>query len=358
MRDRTRKPVAGAPTGKTAGDGRFTLVRRLGQGSLGVVWLARDERLGQEVALKMLPDVLAHDPAALQDLQRETAKSQKLSHPNIVRIFELFRFEQEPAFITMEYVEGMPLHLLKASQEHKCLRWDYLARLAGQMCAALEHAHERKVVHRDFKPANLILDAGGNIKLADFGLAATAANTFGQVTSNMGATGTPCYMSPQQMEGRPPKPADDIYSIGATLYELLVSEPPFHAADGLRDAGNIFDKTRAIPAKPPEQRMMELDINNPIPTGVSAAIMACLAKDPSERPSSATVLAERLGVGQSQRPSPMNPSRAMGQLGQVAPPREPPKLARGFQQRLAIKLAIVALVTVVALLVILAMTRK
>lgn len=282
--------------GSKVGGGRFTLIRQVGKGSMGSVWLARDEQAGEEVALKMLAPALTFNPAALDSLRRETMKSSKLSHPNILRIHQLFHSRNEPAFISMEFTGGDPLCALKEQQEKKCFRWDQLEQLARQMCAALEHAHEQKIIHRDFKPSNLMVAPTGTLKLTDFGVAATAANTLGQVTSNMGTTGTFCFMSPQQMEGRAPKPTDDIYSLGATLYELLVSQPPFHAFDGLQDAGTIFNKVRTIAPKPLEQRLAELGITNPMPPRVSTVILTCLAKDPASRPPSARAAAELLGV--------------------------------------------------------------
>lgn len=284
--------------GAKLGHGRFTLVRPLGSGAVGAAWLARDDQLNGEVALKLLVPALAHDPAAVEDLRRETIKSRKLCHPNIVRTYELLQHETEPAFIVLEFVDGVPLNVFKDGQANQTIRWDYLERLVRQICSALAHAHDAKIVHRDIKPANLILNTRGQVKLADFGIAATAANTLGHVTTNMGNTGTPIYMSPQQMEGRPPRPADDIYSLGATLYELLVSQPPFHFADGLPNDGGIAAKVRTMPAKPIEQRQSELGITNPVPRHVATAIMACLAKEPAARPASVKAFAATLGLGE------------------------------------------------------------
>lgn len=343
-----------APEAKL-GYGRYTLSRLLGHGAVGAVWLARDEQLGEEVALKVLVPALAHNPAALDDLRRETIKSRKLAHPNIVRTYELFQHENEPAFIVLEFVDGVALNALKERQENKCIRWDYLQRLARQMCAALAHAHDQKIIHRDIKPANLMLNTQGNLKLADFGLAATAANTLGNVTTNMGATGTPCFMSPQQMEGRPPRPADDIYSLGATLYELLVSQPPFHSGDGLPNEGGIVVKVRIVPAKPLDQRQAELGINNPVPHRVAVTILACLAKEPADRPASIKAVAEGLGLTEppDSRPAPVPTAPAA-----AVPPVADPKAAPGFHRGLFIGLAVAAVVAVLALLAIKLMAGK
>lgn len=340
--------------GTKLGYGRFTLTCPLGHGSMGAVWRARDEQLAEDVALKLLVPTLAHNPAAVADLRRETIKSRKLSHPNIVRTYELFQYENEPAFIVLEFVDGVPLSTLKDRQDNRCIRWDYLQRLARQMCAALAHAHEQNIIHRDIKPANLMLNTQGNLKLADFGIAATAANTLGHVTTHMGDTGTPRYMSPQQMEGKPPKSTDDIYSLGATLYELLVSQPPLYMGDGLPEAGGLAMKVRTVPAKSLEQRQAELGINNPVPPHVSAAIMACLAKDPNQRPASAKALAEALGLAETPRQAP-----APTPAPRPAPsPVVEPNGARGFHRGLLIGLAAGAVGAALALLAIKFMVGK
>ena len=299
----------------------------------------------------------AHNPAAVDDLRRETVKSRKLSHPHIVRTYELFQHENEPAFIVLEFVDGVSLHALRERQENRCVRWDYLQRLARQMCAALAHAHEQKIIHRDFKPANLMVNTQGNLKLVDFGIAASAANTLGQVTTNMGNSGTPRYMSPQQLEGKPPRPTDDIYSLGATLYELLVSQPPFHPEDGLSHPGGLIAKIRTVPPKPIEQRQAELRINNPVPPHVAAAIMACLAKDPDERPTTAKAVAAAMGLGEPEnvtaKPVPNGQAATASVMHSVAAKASP-----GFQRGLTIGLAVAALIAALALLAIKLMAGK
>ncbi len=276
---------SGFVSGACVGAGRFTLVRQLGRGGMGVVWLARDERLREEVALKFLPPQLAGDPAALEDMRRETLKSRKLTHPHIVRIHDLFEGTEEPAFIAMEFIEGTPLSALKAQQAARLFTWDYLRPLVKQLCDALEYAHGEKVVHRDLKPANVMLDARGRVKLADFGLAATAADSMSRVTRDQGVSGTPAYMSPQQLDGEAPRATDDIYALGATLYELLTSKPPFYT-------GDILSQVRNKDPKPLAERLTDLELSNDIPADVSVLVMACLAKDPAQRPANvAAVLA-------------------------------------------------------------------
>src|SRR5947209_5903478 len=127
--------------GQVVGGGRYLLKQILGQGGMGVVWLAHDIRLREAVALKFLPAHIAFDRAALDDLRRETLRSRKLSHPNIVRIHDLNEAPNEPTFISMEYVDGPNLHNLRANRPAKVLSWKFLTPLVRQLCLALEYAH-------------------------------------------------------------------------------------------------------------------------------------------------------------------------------------------------------------------------
>ncbi len=197
--------------------GRFVLVKRLGRGGMGEVWLARDERLREPVALKFLPPEIRGDPTALDDLRRETARSHKLSHPHIVRIHDLHEDPDGTAFIVMEYIDGPTLAALRLEQPSRVLSWEYLRPLVAQLCAALEYAHGENVIHRDLKPANLMVDSRGRLKLADFGIAAVASDSMSRVSVRHSTSGTLPYMSPQQVTGERPRAADEIYSLGATL---------------------------------------------------------------------------------------------------------------------------------------------
>lgn len=275
--------------GRTVGAGRYTLTRELGRGGMGIVWLAQDGRLGEEVALKFLPAEMAQGSGALENMRSETLKSRRLSHPNIVRIHDLDESPGEAPFISMEYVPGTTVADLKARQPQRLLDWDFLRPLVKQLCDALEYAHGQKVVHRDLKPGNLMVDAEGNLKLADFGLAATATESMTQMSRDLGASGTIVYMSPQQMQSRAPKVSDDIYALGATLYELLTSKPPFYS-------GDIFRQVTETPAVPMDERLEDLELLNEIPKDVAAMVMACLAKEPDQRPPSAAAVAQWIGL--------------------------------------------------------------
>ncbi len=275
--------------GQKVGFGRYTLTRFLGKGGMGVVWLARDDRLEEELALKFLAGEISHDAEALGDMRRETLKSRKLSHPNIIRIHDLFEGEGELPFISMEFIDGKALNTFKAEQPHRLFSWGYLMPLVRQLCAALDYAHGQKIIHRDLKPGNMMVDSTGALKLADFGLAASAADSMSRLSKDLGSSGTPPYMSPQQLRGQPPKVTDDIYSLGATLYELLTSKPPFYT-------GDIPYQVREEAPTPMDERLADLELDNQIPDDVADLVMACLAKEPERRPPDAAAVAEWIGL--------------------------------------------------------------
>ncbi len=199
---------------------------------MGVVWLAHDEKLDREVALKFLPETVKLDVAILDDLKRETRKSLELTHPNIVRIYD-FVDDEYAAAISMEYIDGATLSKMRVDREKKFFEPAELATWVRQICLALDHAHqEAKVVHRDLKPSNLMINSKGQAKIADFGIARSLSDSVSRMTQQKAASsGTLPYMSPQQLMGEVPSVPQDIYSLGATLYELLTGKPPFYEKD-------------------------------------------------------------------------------------------------------------------------------
>ena len=282
--------------GSMVGPGRFTLIRELGRGGMGVVWLAQDTRLDEQVALKFLPPEVAADPVALNDLRRETARSHRLTHPNIIRLHDFHEQPDGIAFISMEYVDGMTLSGWRLQQPQQVFGWEQLAPLVQQLCGALEYAHSEGVIHRDLKPANVMLDQKGRVKLADFGIAAVVSDSASRVSVRSRTGGTLPYMSPQQVAGEEPTAADDIYALGATLYELLSGRPPFYR-------GDITHQVLNVAARPLPERMLEVGIDNPVPGDVAALILACLAKEPAQRPQSARAVAEWIGLEMVTKPS-------------------------------------------------------
>jgi serine/threonine protein kinase len=329
MTDASQPAGAGGPLALRAGGkvglGRFTLIKPLGRGGMGEVWLAQDERLGEPVALKFLPPEIRGDARALDDLRRETARSHKLTHPNIVRIHDLNEVEGEPAFIAMEYIDGPTLSGLQLQQADRVLSWEFLKPLVQQLCAALDYAHGENVIHRDLKPANIMVDAKGRLKLADFGIAATISDSVSRVSQHNSTSGTLLYMSPQQLAGKRPQAADDIYALGATLYELLTSQPPFYT-------GDITHQVLHEAAEPPDERLAALGIANAVPPDVAAMVMACLAKDPAQRPQSARAVAEWIGFETSWRSSLDSPDETVVAESQPAILASPNDVANQDQE--------------------------
>ncbi len=285
MADNLNALVGGMPVGA----GRYVLLQQLGKGGMGVVWLALDERLDEQVALKFLPPEIQMDPSMLDDMRRETARSRKLAHPNIIRIHDLHEFKDEAPFISMEFVDGQTLSYLKTQKTNRTFPWEELKPMVQQLCEALEYAHSERIIHRDLKPGNMMMDNSGRLKLADFGIAAVVGDSLSRVSLQGNTSGTPAYMSPQQMDGRTPRVTDDIYALGALLYEMLSGKPPFFR-------GDVIHQVRNIAAEPLDERLLEFNVENPVPSDVVAMIMACLSKEPDQRPQSARTVAEWIGL--------------------------------------------------------------
>ncbi|MBM3854996.1 MAG: hypothetical protein FJ399_17885, partial [Verrucomicrobia bacterium] len=275
--------------------GRYTLEAEIGRGGMGVVWRARDEELGETVALKFLPAAVARDAVAVEELKDETRRARRLTHPNIVRIHDFVR-DAAMAAVSMEYVDGQTLSVLRLGQPARMFSERTLEPLVKQICGALDYAHtQAKIVHRDLKPANVLVTKDGAVKITDFGIARSLTESTTRLTGKSGDTsGTLPYMSPQQLAGEKPMAADDIYALGSTLYELLTTKPPFHRGNPYSLMMQIREKT---PLSLVEQRA-ELEVTGePIPLAWVRTILACLAKEAGGRPSSAGEALARLGLG-------------------------------------------------------------
>jgi serine/threonine protein kinase/Tfp pilus assembly protein PilF len=273
--------------------GRYTLIRILGKGGMGIVWLAHDEELERDVALKFLPDLIIHDAAVLSDLKRETRRCLELTHKNIVRIYD-FVHDERSSCISMEYINGDTLSKLRCDKERKVFEAAELTDWMSQLCDALHYAHNyAHIIHRDLKPANLMVNQRGELKVSDFGIARSLGDSMSVITMAGGRSGTLSYLSPQRLVGERGTHLDDIYSLGASVYELVTSKPPFYTGNIDRQ---IWEK---IPPSMTERRK-EFEIEAaPIPVLWEEWVAACLAKDPHDRPQSVTEIA-----GQLQIPSP------------------------------------------------------
>ena len=190
---------------------------------MGVVWRARDERLGRDVALKVLHSWVADDPDLRERFDREASALARLEHPNVVRLYDEGR-----TVLVLELVEGDGLHALAAGRR---LGWDEVRRYCAPVAAGLAHAHARGVVHRDLTPSNVLVERNtGRVVVTDFGLARLVRSSTSLPVSGVLA-GTPEYWAPEQAAGEPTGPATDLYALGCILFQLLSGRLPFAGED-------------------------------------------------------------------------------------------------------------------------------
>jgi serine/threonine-protein kinase len=249
--------------------GRYLLDRELGRGGMGFVFLARDEQLGERVALKVISANVGSDPAAAAErFRREVAAARKVTHPNVIRIHDLVEAGDQ-LLLSMEYVEGMTLAAYLGRVG--ALRIDEGRLLLGQICDGLSAAHAAGVIHRDLKPGNVLLDAQKQVKVIDFGLA--KASFLAGMTATGLILGTPEYMAPEQVRGLGCDARTDLYSLGALAYHVFVGRPPF---SGETPIAVGFSHVTETP-RPPRELRPEL------PEELEAAILRALEKDPNKR---------------------------------------------------------------------------
>jgi hypothetical protein len=223
-------------------------------------------------------------------MKRETRRSLDLTHKNLVRIYDFVHSEQSGC-ISMEYVDGDTLSNLRADKPHKVFEPHDLNEWTSQLCDALDYAHNHaRIIHRDLKPANLMVNTRGELKVSDFGISRSLSDSVSMLTMEQGRSGTLVFMSPQQLDGERGSHLDDIYSFGATVYELLTSKPPF-------SSGNVDRQIREKIPPAMALRRKELEIEGePIDETWERVVAACLAKDPTRRPQSFAEIAQRLSI--------------------------------------------------------------
>jgi len=256
---------------------RYRVIALLGKGAMGEVYRADDLKLGQTVALKFLPASLSADSERLARFHNVVRLARQIAHKNVCRVYDI----GEAAglhFLSMEYVDGDDLSTLlrrigRFPQERA-------VEIARQICAGLAAVHDRGVVHRDLKPANIMIDSDGQVRIADFGLAAVDQDLDDRV-------GTPAYMAPEQLAGKGATPRSDIYALGLVLFELFTGRRALNAStvgdlQRLHDSGSVTH---------PSAIVADLD------PAIERAILRCLENDPQRRPSTAIAVAAALSGG-------------------------------------------------------------
>ncbi|MGI9344363.1 MAG: serine/threonine-protein kinase, partial [Gammaproteobacteria bacterium] len=257
--------MQGLSPGLTVSD-RFNLVRRLGAGGMGEVWLAQDSELDDAVALKILDPQYSTATEYVDLLRQECSRARALVHPNIVRVFD-FHSADDRYCISMQFIDGETLVASRGAA------FQTIVHQALMVCDALAFAHRAGIVHRDIKSSNVLVDARGVCYLTDFGLASAASTRSGDDVAEVMGGGTLPAMSPQQLAGAPAAVADDVYALGALLYELLSGAPLFHP-----------DVTPArIRAEQPE-RLTSDGTGQALPDSLGNLVGAMLAKSPEQRP--------------------------------------------------------------------------
>jgi hypothetical protein len=258
--------------------GRYRLDALIGSGGMGRVYRARDLTLGRPVAVKVLPADLAKDADAVRRFGREARAVASLSHPGIVTVFDAGVADEVP-YIVMEYVEGRTL--VEVLRREGPLDPPRAAGIAADVADALDAAHACGVVHRDVKPGNIMLTAGGDVRVMDFGI---ALSLDADATVTRSAMGTPTYAAPEQADGGPVDGRTDVYALGVVLYELLTGRPPFEAKSPLA----VLAMHRDTVPDSPSSRVAA------VPAAVDAVVATALAKRPGERFQSAGAMADAL----------------------------------------------------------------
>ncbi len=254
--------------------GRYRVLRKLGQGGMGSVYLAEQVSVARKVALKVLHGDFAADEDFVKRFRLEARLAASLNHRNVITIHEFDQADDGSLFIAMEYLEGQNLSDL--IRQEGILPVGRAVRLGLQIAQGLEAAHRAGVIHRDIKPHNVMVVGGDEVKLMDFGIARLQDAAGGGLTRTGVVMGTPAYMAPEQIEGGAVTERTDIYSFGIVLYEMLTGSVPFVAAT-----------PRAILTKHLQERPAPLRTVNPkIPVAVERVVMQTLEKDPAARPGS------------------------------------------------------------------------
>ena len=258
-------------SGQTLG-GRYELTSRIAVGGMGEVWRAEDKVIGRTVAIKILKDEYLGDPGFLERFRAEARHAALVNHEGIANVFD-YGEEEGSAYLVMELVPGEPLSTI--IDRERTLPADRVLDMVSQTAAALHAAHQAGLVHRDIKPGNLLITPEGRVKITDFGIARIADQV--PLTATGQVMGTVQYLSPEQASGQPAAPATDTYSLGIVAYECLAGKRPFTGESQVAIAmAHINDAPPELPGTVPEP--------------VRNLVMSCIAKKPTDRPTSAAHL--------------------------------------------------------------------
>ena len=255
---------------------RYRIIERLGAGGMGTVYRAHDLALDQDVALKFLSSRLTYDHSSVSMLMNEVRLARQVSHPSVCRVHDVGELDDSRPFISMEYADGEDLQSLLRRIGR--LPGDKAEQIARQLCAGLHAAHNQGVLHRDLKPSNVMLDAEGNVKITDFGIAGAIGGEGEQRVS-----GTPGYMAPELFTGTQASVQSDIYSLGIVLYELYTGRRLFRA----ESMTELLELHRR-PITPPSELVRGIDPN------MEELILVCLSREKERRPGSALAVLARL----------------------------------------------------------------
>ncbi len=275
--------------------GRYRIEQLLGRGGMGQVYRANDLTLGIPVAIKTLPASVHRSRRRLELFRAEVRLARRVTHPNICRVHDIGE-SHDRTFLSMELVDGEDL--ASRLQRENRLPYDQAVGIARQLCTALAALHEQRLVHRDLKPGNVLIDQDGRAKLADFGVATTAGQT-----RATGLVGTPLYMAPEQLRGQPATASSDLYALGLVLYELF-------SGTRLRDEQSS-DPTDPLNDSPPRPRPISDFVDEPC-DDIDRIIASCLQDDPLDRPDSAFAVLASLPGG--------DPLRAVLEANQTPSP--------------------------------------
>src|SRR5258708_6350425 len=281
--------------------GRYRLEGRLGFGGMSTVHLAMDLRLERQVAVKLLAEHLADDPAFVSRFQREAQAAARLIHPNIVQVFDSGRDQgSDQYFIVMEYIEGQSC--AEILRDDGWVEVPEGISVIEQACEGLDYAHRHGVVHRDVKPGNLLVSDDSVVKLADFGIAkATEQSSITQVGSVLG---TAAYLAPEQARGEEAGPRADLYSLGVVSYQLLSGRLPYEATS-----------LSELALKQQREAPQPLDVLNPdVSPTLARAVELALALDAEGRPADAIALEDAIRAG-ARGIAPVGPTAATMHLG-------------------------------------------